>query len=188
MLHLNQEKQEHRNNMQLLYAGIGSRNTPSDILLIMQQLAETLAKNGFTLRSGAADGADYAFEIGCDKVNGKKEIWLPWKNFNNHSDTKLYPTENHFTLAETIHPAWNRLKLGAKKLHARNVGQILGKDVNTPVSFVICWTPDGCETHNTRTRITGGTGSAISLANHYNIPIFNLQKQESYSQLLQIIK
>lgn len=171
----------------LLYAGIGSRNTPESILTTMHQLAEVLAKNNFILRSGAANGADSAFEIGCDYVNGEKEIWLPWEGFNNHVNTNLYPTNNHFSIAETLHPAWHKLRPGAKKLHARNVGQILGKDIHSPVSFVICWTPDGCESHSTRTKITGGTGTAIGLASQYNIPIFNLKNQKSYDQIMNII-
>lgn len=39
------------------YAGIGSRETPLQILSLMEQIAMSLSKVGFTLRSGYADGA-----------------------------------------------------------------------------------------------------------------------------------
>ena len=47
------------------YAGIGSRKTPKDICELMTRVARYLYFKGYTLRSGAADGADTAFEIGA---------------------------------------------------------------------------------------------------------------------------
>lgn len=64
------------------YAGIGSRKTPKEILGLFDYLGRYFAKRRFLLRSGAADGADTAFEDGCDIYSGPKEIYLPWKGFN----------------------------------------------------------------------------------------------------------
>lgn len=44
------------------YTGIGSRETPEDFLKLFTQVARYLEIKGFTLRSGHARGADYAFE------------------------------------------------------------------------------------------------------------------------------
>lgn len=52
----------------LPYAGIGSRQTPDDILELMHRIGSTLAINGFTLRSGGAVGADTAFEQGAVSI------------------------------------------------------------------------------------------------------------------------
>ena len=41
----------------LPYAGIGSRETPEAILRLMYRIGATLARNGFTLRSGGAQEA-----------------------------------------------------------------------------------------------------------------------------------
>jgi hypothetical protein len=60
------------------YAGIGSRETPADVMALMGRVAARLEVLGWTLRSGAAQGADQAFEAG---VSSKKEIFLPWKGF-----------------------------------------------------------------------------------------------------------
>ena len=54
------------------YAGIGARSTPATNCNLIEAIAETLATRGMTLRSGAAPGADMAFECGCDWANGKK--------------------------------------------------------------------------------------------------------------------
>ena len=65
----------------------------------------------------------------------------------------------------------------------RNVYQVLGKDLNTPSEFVICWTPDGAETANERSIKTGGTGFAIALADSLGIPVYNLANPESLEEV-----
>jgi len=47
------------------YTGIGSRKTPYQVQQQMQRIAQFLAKKGYTLRSGSANGADSAFEEGA---------------------------------------------------------------------------------------------------------------------------
>lgn len=167
----------------IYYAGIGSRNTPAPTLSWMQKIAAGLARVGYTLRSGAAAGADTAFEQGCDAAQGLKEIWLPWQGFNKHPSLFL-PTQAHVDKAQPLHPKWEGLSQGAKKLHSRNAGQVFGTTLDEPVRFVICWTPDGCEEHATRSYKTGGTGMAISLASLEGIPVFNLAKAGALDRLL----
>jgi len=158
------------------YAGIGSRKTPESILRLMSSIAEYLSNQGYILRSGGAEGADKAFEQGC---KGDKEIFIPWNGFNNLS--QLYPlTKECFELASQFHPVWDKLSQGAKKLHARNCQQILGKDLNNPVDFVICWTKNGKE--------VGGTAQAIRVAKSKKIRIFNLGILEDKSYWCDLIK
>jgi hypothetical protein len=145
------------------YAGIGSRKTPPEVLRAMTSIARTLDAAGYILRSGAAEGADSAFEAGADPK--RKEIWLPWHGFNMHT-SPLLPSPEAFVLAAEVHPAWTRLSRGARALHARNGCQILGADLRTPVDFVVCWTPEGDG--------SGGTGQALRLAVRNGIPIFDL--------------
>lgn len=169
--------------MKRYYAGIGSRQTPEPILHVMRRLGYGLALRGYTLRSGAADGADSAFEQGCDSTQGSKEIWLPWPGFNHNRDSKLTPEAMHFELAATLHPTWGYLKDGPKALHARNTAQVLGADLHTPVDFVVCFTPDGAQTHEEVNKGTGGTGTAIRLASLRGIPVFNLFRIETLEKL-----
>lgn len=150
-----------------IYAGIGSRQTPEHILLLMEQVAEHLAKEGYTLRSGGADGADLAFEKGCDKANGNKEIFLPWKGFNGSKSNLIVQKDKAFEIAEKFHPNWINLSGGVKKLMARNTHQVLGWNIGKDpiVDFIICYTKN-----------KGGTTQALRIAKYYNIPILNLWK------------
>jgi hypothetical protein len=153
-----------------VYAGIGSRKTPKKILEQMRNISSFLAKEGYILRSGGADGADSAFEDGCDLVLGQKEIYLPWNGFNGNSSSRYHISEAALEMASEIHPAWDSLSQGAKKLHARNCYQILGGDLNCPCNFVVCWTDGGIA--------LGGTRTAIILAQKHNIPVINLAIEE----------
>jgi len=164
------------------YTGIGSRKAPADILAVMTALAAQMA-GAYVLRSGAADGADAAFEAGALKAGGAREIYLPWKGFNGHSSELYHASEQAFVLAQSVHPAWDRLEQGPKKLHSRNTYQVLGQALNAPSELVICWTPDGCESARTRNRNTGGTATAIVLAERHGIPVYNLKNPQSCKAL-----
>lgn len=155
--------------MNRAYAGIGSRETPEEVLSLMEMAGSALAKAGWVLRSGAAPGADSAFEKGCDRVGGVKEIYVPWRGFEGRQEVALdEPGAMAYELAAQYHPAWGRLKQGAQKLHARNVHQILGADLEHPevVKFVLCWTKGA--------KGSGGTGQALRMAKAQGVEIFDL--------------
>lgn len=162
----------------LTYAGIGSRETPPEILDTMKKIGGYLAGIGWTLRSGGALGADSAFESGCG--NGPKEIYLPWKGFQNNPSPLYHIPPKAFEIAKDLHPAWEKLSQAVQKLMARNVCQILGQTLDKKADFVVCWTKDG--------KASGGTGQAIRLAEKYEITVFNLHDPESLSLLRQLIK
>jgi len=151
--------------MTQFYAGIGSRKTPEDICCHMAMAATQLAEHGFILRSGAAPGADAAFERGVFD-DSMKQIFLPWPRYNKHPSPYSDPLDEAHSIAQHFHPAWSSLTQGVQKLMARNVHQILGPSLNEPVSFVICWTPNGSG--------SGGTGQAIRIAQASHIPVFDL--------------
>lgn len=132
----------------------------------MLVMARFMAKQGHILRSGGARGADRAFEMGADEADGTKEIYLPYRGFNK-STSKLYKvTREARILANQFHPNWPALGCVARDFMGRNCYQLLGLDLKTPTEFIICWTPNG--------KITGGTGQALRMAEHYRIPVFNL--------------
>jgi hypothetical protein len=79
-------------------------------------------------------------------------------------------------VARRTHPAWHRLSPAARKLHGRNCYQVLGLSFDVPSQFVVCWSSDGCESARTRSVKTGGTGTAIELAERHGVPVFNLGK------------
>lgn len=146
------------------YAGIGSRETPADVRRLMAKTASVLSMLGFILRSGGADGADSAFELGS---GGKAEILLPWKGFNGRRGVVCGDDPRLRQIAAECHPFWHNCNAHARAFHTRNVAQILGPDPDSvPSMFVLCWTPSGSG--------SGGTGQAIRVANLYKIPVFDL--------------
>lgn len=161
------------------YAGIGSRETPSDICNQMTRIASTLSKK-YILRSGGALGADTAFELGAQ---GKKEIYLPTDTFNYRVHNNIhyfnYQTLPGAAQAQEMtwmfHPKPDCLTNYAFHLMSRNAMQIFGKTMNDPVDFVICWTENG--------QLKGGTSQAIRIAQHYNIPIYNLATPQLFNFL-----
>lgn len=162
----------------LIYAGIGSRNTPAEVQYQMAMIAEQLSDK-WLLRSGHAHGADMAFESGALTGNGAMEIFIPWFRFNGAPlDNPLYirpkATQGLADYAAQFHPAWNSCSDAAKLLHMRNVCQILGEHGDKPASLVICWTPKGLG--------QGGTGQAIRIAEHHQIPVFDLGIPGNYIQ------
>lgn len=158
------------------YAGIGSRETPLEICHMMTHAATWLDNDGWTLRSGGADGADAHFSYGSKD----KEIYIPWNKFNNlyHNgntiiDIAELPEQNVLAarqIAQQNHPAWFRCSSGARMLHTRNVFQIYGRDFKQPSSFVLCYTRGGSG--------EGGTGQALRIAKMANIPIFDLGRPD----------
>ena len=160
-----------------VYAGIGSRSTPPAVLDTMERIGRAMARHGWTLRSGAADGADTAFEAGAEHGRGPRQIWLPWPGFNGRTadgaTTRVgINSQANRDLARQSHPAWHVLRDAAQKLMVRNVHQILGPEPGSspPSDVVICWTPDGAG--------EGGTGMAIRLADRHGIPVVDLGARE----------
>jgi len=149
--------------MSNFYAGIGARRTPLFWLEWFTALAERLNELHYVLRSGGAGGADTAFEMGADPEDA--EIYLPWHGFNNNESPLSHISAEAMEMAEHYHPRWSQLGSAAKKFMARNCYQVLGLDLDTPVDFIVCWTPAGV--------ITGGTGQALRMAEDLNIPVFN---------------
>jgi hypothetical protein len=166
------------------YAGIGARETPAEILELMKDFAKILAKSKYILRSGGAAGADSAFEMGCDMVNGQKEIYLPWKNFRDSTSElwidNLKNSEIAAEIAAEFHPKWKYLRPPVKNLMARNTYQILGKGLNqnTASMFVICY----CE-KDKYGNLKGGTSQALRIAQAYDIPIYNLHNHKNVETL-----
>ena len=153
----------------LVYAGIGSRQTPAATLNDMTTMSSWLARNGWHLSSGGADGADTAFANGTPVQ--QRSILLPWNDYNKLSGPDCI-TPNRAQLdacmavAARLHPAWERCSPGAQRLHGRNAAILLGPALDRPVNAVVAWTPGGA--------LKGGTGMGLRIAAEHNIPVLNL--------------
>jgi len=154
------------------YAGIGSRKAPADILELMDRAARVLEQKGYHLYSGGADGSDSAFA----KSVSAKTIFVADQ-----------ATDESRSIAKSFHPAWEKMRAYSQNLHGRNSFQVLGPDLASPVEFVLCWTPDSCISHSTRSRYTGGTGTAISIASSRGIPVFNLRRADHRERIERMV-
>lgn len=169
----------------LAYTGIGARETPDDILSLMEEIGRALSGHGLTLRSGGANGADSAFERGTSC--NLRQIFLPWKGFNARSPanhdyvmTNMACADAARAIARSHHPIFDKLRSGVQLLHTRNVPQVLGPDLASPSAFVLCWTADG--------QASGGTGQALRVAMDRKIPVFNLQQASTLADVLTTLK
>lgn len=176
--------------MAKIYTGIGSRDTPEDVLLLMKKIGFFLAQEGYTLYSGGAGGADFAFEQGCDLAQGSKKIFVPWKNFGKKHGRVPQPTDICGTPAlakqifkELVAEYQDFSPLAKDYIWAlmeRNMCQILGPDMKTPTSNVICWTP-GAED-------VGGTRWALRLARREGVSIRNLADDNERRKLEALVQ
>ena len=151
------------------YAGIGARATPAAVLANMETMAGWLARTGWRLSSGGADGADSAFAAGAPAE--QRTVWLPWRGYNGHRGPECRVLSaaamaTSMEIAAPLHPAWERCSPAVRKLHARNVAILLGERLDRPVDAVVCWSARG--------EPVGGTGMGIRIAEARGIPVLNL--------------
>lgn len=160
---------------QQYYTGVGSRETPAEVLQVMHDLAVKMNEIGLTLRSGHAKGADQAFESRANAF----DVYLPKNGFlgryagtngsKRYVDAQQIPNyvQAKQILKETLDPNhFSRLNGFSLQAHTRNVYQVLGDDLNTPSEVLYCWTEKGAE--------VGGTATAIKLAKRYGVKVVNL--------------
>jgi hypothetical protein len=153
----------------LVYAGVGARATPQNVLDDMTTMSGWLARTGWHLASGGAHGADTAFAQGAPA--DQRTQYLPRSDYNHHAGPDCIVPKHAdlaacMKVAERHHPAWDRCSDAVRALHARNAAILLGPELDRPVKAVVCWTPGG--------EIAGGTGMAIRIAEHHGIPVLNL--------------
>jgi predicted NAD-dependent protein-ADP-ribosyltransferase YbiA (DUF1768 family) len=187
----------------MTYAGIGSRETPQDVLDIMTKAATYLESLGYTLRSGGAAGADTAFEKG---VKSKKQIFGGFEETGEKE--KKVAHEIHPDLKGTMNRSKNRkikekLAEGAtqkqaeksgersawavENLMARNTNQVFGENLDTPVDFVLAYDKSGWTGAGDRPS-KGGTLQAIDMAYRKGIPVINMANDNWREQLKEVLK
>lgn len=163
------------------YAGIGTRRLNDTQEKLCVRVGRYLGHQGFTLHTGAAEGADQTFTLGAFSVAGKVVFHLPWQKHSREFIEVLPPHHQElleirvlnsnkktrdndaFTSVSRFHPKPDALSWGAACLHARNY-RILIPD--KPVDFVVALPSPG----------GGGTMQGIRIAEHYNIPVIRLDK------------
>ncbi len=161
------------------YAGIGARKAPEEALVQAAKIALALRQQGYILRSGGAKGCDSYFELSAE---GDSEIFRT-KDFKVGSEF-VFP---EWVDEEVVKHCWecdiSQMRPFIAALVKRNMMQILGRHGDSPVDFVICWTPtiDPCDEK------AGGTRYATRCALAHDIPIFNLKNDKHCSIIQDVI-
>lgn len=160
---------------------VGSRKAPDDVCKFTAEQSLYLRSKGVLVRTGdATRGVDdsvcfplkYTRDVSADEVVLSKTV----ENLEIYVAQDAVDDDKAEAMATKYHKAWDHLTDFAKLLHARNCYQVAGLLLNNPSTCVLCWTPDGANTHAKRIKATGGTGTAISVASMvYNIPVFNVR-------------
>ena len=168
------------------YTGVGNRYIPDEVYRRIFNISNRLDKLGLLLATGDAIGSDHAFASG----SSHKEIFHPtWytgiMTDSSHIITDPKVLDEMRRIAKEYHPGWNGLSFKVRELHARNVPQVLGKNLDTPSKFLLCYTRDGAT--KTTTKDTGGTGQAIRVAVAHDIPVINLRNEGSLYELKDLL-
>lgn len=169
------------------YTGVGSRELPTRETGLVRDVGNALTDEGYILLTGDASR-------GCDDIFWQHSLAPYRRRFGPHGKA-AYEDEVHvvspgcdhydkaYYIAGLTHPAWRWIPDWMKELHTRNVFQVLGEFVNDPTEFLVCWTSDGAETSKETSKKTGGTGTAIRIADTFGVPVFNLQRSGTIERL-----
>lgn len=180
------------------YAGIGSRETPKDVLELMTKAATWLEGKGYKLQTGykrkqangklVEEGADKAFSDGTKN----KELFGPDMA---NAKTRSVAEEIHPNLKGMWSAVYNKWvsKVGKEKateyadgaigLQERNTFQVFGAKLDTAVDFVLFY----AEETKDPMRPKGGTGQAVEMARRKGIPTINMANKDWRKELTKVI-
>lgn len=172
----------------VLISRTGDDNIPDDIVEKLSELVKALSTKGFIFRYNG-DSNDILNNI--TKLSGTiLDVYLPWKKFNTDVTAKLTkPTLQAYKHAAYYHKAFSKLPNSVRAILASQVHVLLGDDLKRKLSFIIAYTPDGCESKaDIDFKKTGTASFPITVADEVGIPIFNLKNKDSLNRLIEYIK
>lgn len=160
------------------YAFTANNDIPEEVMSRICDIMRDLERRGYTLRTGGMEGP----EDTAEKAVEKKEIHLPWKDFNEKKSKFTWTSERAMAVAKMFHPAFDSMKKGVQIFLAKNARLVLGNKVDSPALFLLTWTEDGAESAREKTARTGFSGHPISIASALRIPIFNFGREGSFDR------
>lgn len=176
--------------MQKYFAGVGSRETPKNIMELMIRLGRTATDLGYKFRSGDAYNADKAFwygvqqskkfeDIGAEIIiieDGFRGRTTDEKIFYDYSKLSQDIKDQCMEIAKGVRGSFHGLNEMGIALHSRNVVQIKGLDLKSNVDILFLYAP-----LNRNGRVKGGTATAHDLAVKEEVPVIkNLYIDEDY--------
>lgn len=156
------------------YIGVGS-SAPPPIIERATLVAKQLACHHYQLRSDGEAGVSSIF----DSHSPHSEIYLPHRDYLNHSSTLCKSSREAEYIASKYHPSYDALSTLQRKIVNRYSHVVLGKDLREPALFAVIFSEDGAQCNKERTAQTGIVGHVICLCESLSIPIFNLARDDS---------
>lgn len=160
---------------------IGTREPLFEYHDLMVRIGKAFSDKGYIARSGGAIGSDSLFLKEYDPSltivyrNDDREGCINVKNHNNYYEFEL--------LASRVNTHWEFMPVNHKELHARNIPQIMGLNLNTYSDLVIF-----CANENYRGQVSGGTATAVKTARRLNIPTINIMNKVQRKKLCDWLK
>lgn len=157
------------------YGVVSNIKAPPHAINSAKEIADFLSDKNFVLRTG---GGNTDIENLFEASTPHKELYLPWKNFN-EKDSKIVRYSDHIReIAQWQQPSYESLVPFKQSFINRNIAVVLGKEGTSPLRFLICWSQDGIEHPAHRTSATGFIGICITVAGLIKVPIFNLHNTD----------
>lgn len=186
-------------------AGVGTRKINNKKFKEIEEFSRYLTENyRVVIRSGHAQGTDYAWECGAQN---NCDVYLPWLKFGSelslrspHVFTIDDADDKIKELAEDsvaqFHPNYRSLRKGGYSCMTRNYFQVMGHLEESPrvKAVVCCAKPKGGRANlftpkkQTKIEVQGGTGQAVRIANFYDIPVFNIYDRRCEDILPYLLK
>jgi hypothetical protein len=158
--------------MNYIYAGVGPSYVNVSDTRVIYDISSLLAYNNYTLRARTTKGIDSAFIEGCNEFNGKKDIIQVKENNTEYAEYKNeyaeYILQNNtvsdskFDIFNKYIPNDSMVSHITKSSIIRVMQCVLGKDLDSPVDFLIC------SNRKSQTIIN----VAIKIAKEYNIDYY----------------
>jgi ribA/ribD-fused uncharacterized protein len=172
------------------YAGVGTRGLSrhEPLYRLATMTATRLERLGVGLRSGAADGADSAFQDGVSSPLSM-QICRPENEADRQMPAGYYvitgsKAREAERMALRLHPAPDVLRRDdqtwARQLHTRNMFQVDGPNLDQPARFLLAI----ARTVDAEGVPEGGTRTAWLRAQEENIPHFNLANERDRKAFL----
>jgi len=152
------------------------------------ELSKVLLAKGYIFRYNGDNDSTFGKILNIE--GGLIDTYLPWKKFNTEVTPKMIrPVEQAYKHASYYHLAFAKLPNPVRTILARDVHVLTGEDCKRPVRFIVCYTPDGCETkEKINFKTTGNLSFSITIASNINIPVFNLKNDDAVNRLVEYIK
>lgn len=165
---------------------IGSRiaKDEPEVMTLFYKLTLLLLEHRVSIRSGSADGIDWACEVAANHSDNIRYFtsYVPWRKFGPPSkalriNASILPNKDKAVeiLLSSTKMYWSNISNAVKELFTRNVYQVKGTGLSSDSNLCIYWSPIDAKGH-----ITKGTSIAIRLCDKIGIPSFNLYRLEEW--------